>query len=371
MQAIARVNRVYKDKQAGLIVDYIGLAAQLKQALSYYSKDDRQITAIPQDQAVKVMKEKYEVVKDMYHGFDYTAYFTGKETERTELQTEAIDFILSLEKGSKRYDKAVTELSYAFSLAVPHPEAIKIRDEVAFFQAILAGIRKLEPQKEGKPTEEEYEQAIKQIISNSIVSDKVINIFDAAGIKTPDISILSDEFLADVQGLEHKNLALELLKKLLNDELKTMERTNLVVSRKFSEMLEKTIKKYQNRTIEAAQVILELIELAKKLKKEQQKGKKLNLSKEEVAFYDALATNDSAVQLLGDKILKRMAKKLVKLLKEETTIDWTIKESVQAGLRIHIKRLLKEYNYPPDKQASATKTVLDQAELLCKDWSGK
>lgn len=371
MQAIARVNRVYKDKQAGLIVDYIGLASQLKQALSYYSKDDRELTAIPQEEAVKVMKEKYEIVKDMYHGFDYIVYFTGSETERTELQTQAIDFILSLDEGSERYNKTVTELSYAFSLAVPHPEAIKIRDEVAFFQAILAGIRKLEPQEEGKPTEEEYEQAIKQIISNSIVSDKVINIFDAAGIKTPDISILSDEFLAEVKGLKHKNLALELLNKLLNDELKIMEKTNLVVSRKFSEMLEKTIQKYQNRTIEAAEVILELIELAKKLKKEQQRGKKLNLSKEEVAFYDALAMNESAVQLLGDKILKKMAKKLVKLLEEETTIDWTIKESVQAGLRVNIKRLLKEFHYPPDKQASATKTVLDQAELLCKDWSGK
>lgn len=369
MQAIARVNRVYKDKQGGLIVDYIGIAPELKEALSYYSENDRQETAIPQEKAVSVMLEKYEVVKGMYHGFDYGKYLHGTPGERTQTISGATDFILGLLDGKKRYLQAVSELSKAFSLAVPHEKAIEIRDEIGFFQIVRSGILKMEPHG-GGPTDEEYDLAIKQIVSSAVTSDAVIDIYSAAGIKTPDISIFSEEFLAEVKNMKHKNVALELLKKLLNDELRTMTKTNLVKSRSFAQMLEETIRKYQNRTIEAAQVIAELLELAKKIRDEKDKGKDMGLTEEEVAFYDALANNESAVRELGDATLKAMARELVEMLRKNTTIDWTIKESIQAKLRVYIKRLLKKYKYPPDKQEGATKVVLEQAELLAKDWTG-
>lgn len=370
MQAIARVNRVYKDKQGGLIIDYIGIAPELKEALSYYSESDRQETAIPQDEAVSVMLEKYEVVKGMYHGFDYQKYFSGTPGERTQTISAATDFILGLDDGKKRYLKAVSELSKAFSLSVPHEKAIEIRDETGFFQIIRSGILKIDVTG-GGPTGEEYDVAIKQIISSAVTSDAVIDIYSAAGIKAPDISIFSEEFLEEVRNLKHKNVALELLKKLLNDELRSLTKTNLVKSRSFAQMLEETIRKYQNRAIEAAQVIAELLELAKKIRDEKDKGKDLGLSEEEVAFYDALANNESAVRELGDKTLKAMAKELVEMLRKNTTIDWTLKESIQAKLRVYIKKLLKKYNYPPDKQEGATTIVLEQAELLAKDWAGE
>lgn len=370
MQAIARVNRVYKDKPGGLIVDYIGIAPQLKEALSYYSESDRQKTAIPQEEAVSLMLEKYEIAKNMYHGFDYQRYFTGTPGERTQTISGAINHILGLEDGKKRYLKVISELSKAFSLAVPHSKALEIRDEVAFFQTVRTGLVKM-GSVEGGPTRDDYDVAIKQIISSAVVSDQVIDIYDTAGIKSPDISIFSEKFLAEVKNLKHKNVALELLKKLINDELRVMTQKNLVKSRSFAEKLTETIRKYQNRTIEAAQVINELLELAKKIREEREKGKRLGLSDEEVAFYDALANNESAIRELGDETLKAIARELVSLLRKNTTIDWTIRESVQAKLRVYIKRLLKKYNYPPDKQEIATRTVLEQAELLAKDWTGE
>ncbi len=370
MQAIARVNRVYKDKQGGLIVDYIGIAPELKEALSYYSESDRQETAIPQDEAVSVMLEKYEVVRGMYHGFGYQNYFSSAASLRTQTISGATDFILGLPDGKKRYLAAVSELSKAFSLAVPHEKAIEIRDEVGFFQIVRGAILKMEA-RSGGPTDEEYDVAIKQIVSSAVTSDAVIDIYSAAGIKTPDISIFSEEFLEEVKNMKHKNVALELLKRLLNDELRTFARTNLVKSRSFASMLAETIRKYQNRTIEAAQVIAELLELAKKIKDEKDKGKGMGLTEEEVAFYDALSNNESAIRELGDETLKAMARELVDMLRKNTTIDWTIKESIQAKLRVYIKRLLKKYNYPPDKQDGATKIVLEQAELLAKDWTGE
>jgi len=370
MQSIARVNRVYKDKPGGLIVDYIGVAPQLKEALSYYSSSDRQKTAIPQEKTVSLMLEKYEVIKSMYHGFNYQKFLTGTPAERTQTISGATDYILGLKDGKKRYLKAVSNLSKAFSLAVPHDEAIKIRDEVSFFQIVRSGIMKMESVG-GGPTDEDYDAAIKQIVSSAVTSDHVIDIYSAAGIKAPDISIFSEEFLAEVKNMKHKNVALELLKKLLNDELRTMTKKNLVKSRSFADMLAETIRKYQNRTLEAAQVIAELLELAKKIRDERSKGKSLGLSEDEVAFYDALANNESAVRELGDKTLKAMSKELVAMLRKNTTIDWTIRESVQAKLRVYIKRLLKKYKYPPDKQEGATKIVLEQAELLAKDWTGE
>ena len=372
MQAIARVNRIYKDKQGGLIVDYLGIAPSLKEALSYYADNDKEAPTIPQEEAVSVMLEKYEVVKALYHQFDYSSYFSSKASEKTRVISGAMDYVLSLDKGKDRYLKAVTELSHAFSLAVPSDESMQIRDDVAFFQAVGAVIRKFDQNGgQGGPTEEDYDQAIKQIVSNAVVSDEVVNVFDAAGLKSPNIAVLSDEFLEEVRNLEHKNIALELLKKLLNDEIRTMQRKYLVKSRSFVKMLEETIKKYQNQTIEAAQVIAELVELAKKIREEKERGNELNLTEDEIAFYDALCESDSAVMEIGDDTLKQIAQELVAMLRKNTTIDWTLKEQVRAKLRVYVKKLLNKYGYPPDKQEQATKTVLEQAEILCKDWGNE
>ncbi len=369
MQAIARVNRIYKDKQGGLIVDYLGIAPSLKEALSHYADSDRAAPTIPQEEAISVMLEKYEVVKGMFHGFDYAAYFTAKASDRTRILAASLDYVLGLEKGKERYLKAVTELSFAFSLSVPSDEALKIRDDVGFFQALKSIISKFEQTGgAGGPTDEDYDHAIRQIVAHAVASDEVVNIFDAAGLKSPNVAVLSDEFLEEVRHLEHKNVALELLKKLLGDEIRTMQKRFLVKSRSFSKMLEDTIRKYQNQTIEAAQVILELVELAKKIRAEQERGQNLKLTQDEIAFYDALCVNESAVLELGDETLKKIAHELVLMLRNNTAIDWTLKESVQAKLRVLVKKLLNKYKYPPDKQESATKTVLEQAEVLCRDW---
>ncbi|MFA6531246.1 MAG: type I restriction endonuclease subunit R [Patescibacteria group bacterium] len=366
MQAIARVNRVYKDKQGGLIVDYLGIAQELKEALANYTKNDQEETAIPQEEAVSVMLEKNEIVRAMYHGFNYDKFFTTTAGQKPGIIRQAADFILGLDDGKKRYLQAVVELSQAFSLAVPHDKALEIRDEVGFFQAVKASIVKLTIV--SGPTKEDYDYAIKQIVSSAVSSNEVVDVFTAAGLDKPNVAILSDEFLEEVRGMEHKNLALEALKKLLNDEIKSFSRKNMVKSRSFAELLESTIRKYQNRTIEAAQVITELIDLAKQIREETQKGKDLGLTDDEVAFYDALAENESAITELGDEILKLIAKELVQMLRDNTTIDWAFRENVRAKIRIYIKKLLKKYNYPPDQQEGATQLVLLQAETVCKDW---
>jgi type I restriction enzyme, R subunit len=369
MQAIARVNRVYNNKPGGLIVDYLGIAPSLKKALSHYTQAGVAEPIIDQEKAVSIMLSKFEIIKSMYHGFDYSLYISGKAKDKAETAGRAMDHILRLENGKKRYMQAVAELSQAFALSVPNEEAIKIRDEVAFFQTIRAFIAKFEQTGGlGGPTTEDYDQAIKQIVSNAVVSDKVVNIFDAAGLKSPNVAVLSDEFLEEVKGLERKNVALEVLKKLLNDEIRIMEKKFLVKSRSFAKMLEETIRKYQNQTIEAAQVIAELVELAKKIREEKSRGTNLNLTEDEVAFYDALCENESAIKELGDETLKKIAQELVIMLRKNTSIDWTLKESVRAKLRVFVKKLLNKYKYPPDKQEQATKTVLEQAEVLCKDW---
>ena len=372
MQAIARVNRVYKDKPGGLIVDYLGIAPSLKEALSYYTQEGKKEPTVRQEEAVSVMLEKYETVKAMYYGFDYSLYFSDKASDKAEVAGKAMDHILGMENGKKRYLQSVAELSQAFALSVPSSEAINIREDVAFFQTVRAFIAKFEQTGGlGGPTMEDYDQAIKQIVSDAVVSDKVVNIFDAAGLKNPNVAVLSDEFLEEVKGLDRKNVALEVLKKLLNDEIRTMERKFLVKARSFAKMLEETIKKYQNQTIEAAQVIAELVELAKKIREEKERGEDLNLTEDEVAFYDALCENESAIKELGDDTLKKIAKELVIMLRRNTSIDWTLKESVRAKLRVYVKKLLNKYKYPPDKQEQATKTVLEQAEVLCKDWTGE
>jgi type I restriction enzyme R subunit len=368
MQAIARVNRVFKDKPGGLVVDYLGIADELKKALADYAEDSRGETGIPQEEAVAIMLEKYEVAAAMFHDFDYSRFFSGTPAQRVSIIPAAIEHILVQPNGKERLLQAVTELSKAFALAVPHEKALEISDEVGFFQAVRSAIAK-NTRIPGR-TQEELDTAIRQIVSKAIASDKVIDIFGAAGLKKPDISILSDEFLAEVQKMPHRNLALELLHKLLSDEIKSRSRKNLIQSRSFAEMLEKTIHRYQNRTIEATQVILELIELARQMRDAKSRGEKLGLNEDEEAFYDALEVNDSAVKVLGDEVLKTLARQLVETVRKNATIDWTVRESTRAKLRTMIRRLLRKYGYPPDKQEKATLTVLEQAELLGRDWAG-
>ena len=369
MQAIARVNRVFKDKPGGLVVDYLGLAEELKQALVNYtnSKGKGEIT-LNQEEAVAVMQEKYEQVCAILHGFDYETAAETAAAKRLPLIAQATEHVLQQKDGKPRYLLAVMELSKAFALAVPNDAALEIRDAVGFFQEIRAVLAKSISEGGGK-SPEELELAVRQIVSRAISSDKVIDIFDAAGLKRPDISILSDEFLAEVQHLPQRNLAVELLQKLLNNELKIRQKKYLVQSRSFAEMLEATIRKYQNRTIEAAQVIAELIELAKQMREGHQRGHKLGLTDDEVAFYDALETNDSAVKVLGEPTLKNIARELVSHVRKSVTIDWTLREAAQAQIRVLVRRILRKYGYPPDKQEKTTQTVLEQAKLLCGDWA--
>jgi len=368
MQAIARVNRVFRDKPGGLIVDYLGIADELKKALADYTEGSREDTGIPQGEAVAIMLEKYEVVSTMFSGFNYSRFLTGTPAERVAVIPAAMEHILKKRDGKIRLLQAVTELSKAFALSVPHEDALKIKDNVGFFQAVRSAIAK-NTQVPGK-TEEELDTAVRQIVSRAVSSDQVVDIFSAAGLKKPDISILSDEFLAEIQSMPHRNLALEVLQKLLNDEIRARSKRNLVLSKSFAEMLERTIRRYQNRTIEAAQVIIELVELAREMREAKSRGEKLGLTEEEEAFYDALEVNDSAVKVLGDETLKTIARELVDAVRRNVTIDWSVRESVRARIRSIVRRILRKHGYPPDKQEKATQTVLEQAELLCKDWGG-
>lgn len=354
-------------RTSGLIVDYLGIAESLKQALADYTEADRGETAIPEEDFLAVMLEKYEIVKAMFYGFDFSNFFHGAPEQRLDAIAEAMEHILKLEDGKNRYVQAVTELSKAYAIVVTHEKAQEIREEVAFYQAVRSGLSKATSP--GGKTKEDLDAAIRQIVSQAIVPDGIVDIYKAAGIKTPDISILSEEFLEEVRNLPHKNLTLELLKRLLNDEIKTMSRRNLVQSRSFAQMLGQSINKYHNRSIEAAQVIEELIELAKKMKEAHRRGEAIGLTEDELAFYDALEVNDSAVKVLGDETLQKIAKELVEAVRKNATIDWAVKESARAKLRVIVRRLLRKYCYPPDKQDKATQTVLEQAELLCKEWT--
>ncbi|HOI37368.1 MAG TPA: type I restriction endonuclease subunit R [Bacillota bacterium] len=371
MQAIARVNRVFRDKPGGLVVDYLGVAADLKMALANYTNNGgRGQTAVDKEEAVALMLERYEMCCDLFFGFDHSAWKTGTPGSRLALLPPAQEHILQQEEGKERFMAAVTDLSKAFALAVPHQETTRIRDDVAFFQAVRAGLAKITGDGDGRgKTPEDIEHAIRQIISNAVASGEVVDIFAAAGLKNPDISILSDEFLAEVRDLPQRNLAVELLQKLLKDEVRARAKKNLVQSRSFAEMLERALRAYQNRSIEAAKVIEELINLAKELRAADKRGEDLGLTEDEIAFYDALEVNDSAVKVLGDETLKTIAHELVEAIRRSVTIDWTVKESVRAKLRAYIRRILRKYGYPPDKQAAATETVLAQAELLCADWT--
>ncbi|MBP8856929.1 MAG: type I restriction endonuclease subunit R [Anaerolineaceae bacterium] len=369
MQAIARVNRVFRDKPGGLIVDYLGLADQLRQALANYTASGGQgATALDQEQAVLLLLREVEVCRGLFHGFNWSRWLGGNPAERLAVLPFAQEHILALENGRTRLLDTVARMTSAFALSVPHEKALEVREEVGFYQAVRSAIIKVTV--EGARFEVDLDHAIQQIVSRAVASEEVIDIFAAAGLKKPDISILSDEFLAEIASMPHRNLAIELLRKLLNDEIKSRSRHNLVQSRSFAEMLEQTIRRYQNRAIETAQVIEELIEIARQVREAQNRGQNLGLNEDELAFYDALEVNDSAVKVLGDDNLKIIARELVETVRKNVTIDWTVKENVRAKLRVMVKRILKKYGYPPDKQEKATLTVLEQAELIAKDWAG-
>ena len=368
MQAIARVNRVFKDKPGGLVVDYLGLAPDLKQALATYTQSGGSgRTAVDQEEAVAAMQEKYDVCCGLLHGFDWSRWRTGTPQERLNLLPAAQEHVLAQEDGKERCLKAVRELSQAFALAVPHEEALRIRDDVGFLQAVRAALSK-RAATEARP-EEELDFAVRQIISRAVASEGVIDIFAAAGLDKPDISVLSDEFLIEVRDMPQRNLAVELLQKLLRGELSIRRSKNIVQARSFLEMLEQSLRRYQNRAIEAAQVIEELIQLAREMREANARGERLGLSEDELAFYDALGTNDSAVQVLGDDTLRDIARELVDTVRSNVTIDWTLRENVRAFLRSRVRRILRKHGYPPDMQEKATQTVLEQAEALSEGWA--
>jgi len=363
MQAIARVNRVFRDKPGGLIVDYIGLADALRKAMHNYTDGGgRGEIQYDQAQAVAIMLEKLEVCRGFFHGFDYSPYLKGSQEEKLRFAPFAEEHVAAQGEDAKVFISAVADLSKAFALAVPKPEAIAARDEVAFFQHVKAALVKLTVTRQ--TPEEELGAAVRQIVDKAIAPDRVIDVLKLVGINKPDLSILSDEFLAEVRGMEHRNLAVEVLRKLLEDEIKVRRRTNLIQSRSFSSMLEATIHKYKNRAIETLEVIEELIRLAKEMREAEQRGEKLGLTTEELAFYDALETNDSAVAVMGDKVLSELARDLADTVRKSAKIDWTMKESIRAEMRVLVKRTLRKYGYPPDKQQKATDTVIQQAELL-------
>jgi len=370
MQAIARVNRVFRDKPGGLVVDYIGIAEDLREALADYTgSGGKGKIKVDQSEAVAVMLEKFDVLSAMFHGFDYKRFFSIDKSEKLPFVMWTADHILGLENGKERFVKYVTELSKAFALAVPAQEAVAITDDVAFFQMVKASILKKSPDNATEPID--YNAAIKQIVSKAIVSEGVVDLFQSIGVEKPEISILSDKCLAQLREIPQKNLAVEMLKKLLNDEIKSFSRTNLIQSRAFSEMLRKSIIKYKNRQLETAKIIEELIELAKMMQQARKRGEELGLSDDELAFYDALSENRSAVDIMGDQQLKVIAVKLVDTMRKSISIDWTLRENVKARLRTQIKRILKKFGYPPDLQQQAVKTVLEQAEYICRDWTNK
>lgn len=371
MQAIARVNRVFKDKEGGLIVDYIGIAQDLKRALSTYTDSGgKGQIEYDKEEAVAKMQEEYEKVVGLFGTFNYQRFFDLSPKDKLIFILDATEYVLDQDRGfnrsvRERFNERVTTLSKAFALAVPHPDALTIRDELSFFQAIKARIAKLRESGQ-KRSNEEVETAIRQIISNALVSSEVVDVFQAAGMESPEIPILSDEFLAELKDMPRKNLALELLKRLLNDEIKSRSDQNVVQSRKFSEMLEKAIKDYQNNLLTAATIIDRLVQLAKDLRDADQRGDQLNLDNREIAFYDALGDGVD----MNDEVLRAIARELVQAVKNSVTIDWTVKESVQARMRVLVKRILRKYGYPPEKQDKAVDTVLDQAKLMAKDFVG-
>lgn len=368
MQAIARVNRVFRDKPGGLVVDYLGLADQLKYALATYTQSGgKGEPSIDTAKAIAVMLEKHEIACGMMHGFDWSKWDDGTPAEKMSLLPGAQEHILEQDNGKERFVQVVTELSQTFALCAGTEEAIAIRDDIGFFQAVKAALAK---KRGAYKTSEDLDHAVRQLVAKAIAPEgEIIDVFQAAGLKQPDISILSDQFLAEVRGLKFKNVAVELLEKLLGDEIRVRSKRNLVQSREFSEMLKATLNKYHNRAIATQEVIDELIKLAKQMSDANQRGVDLGLNDDEVAFYDALAANNSAIEAMGKDSLKVIATELVTQVRKSVTIDWTLRESARAKIKVLVKRILRKHGYPPDLQDEATKTVLAQAELLCAEWA--
>ncbi len=370
MQAIARVNRVFKDKQGGLIVDYIGIAENLKEALSQYTESDKKTTGVDAEAAVKVLLERYDLIKELLHGHDYSKFFIGKPSEKMQAIIETMDYIIGLREDRKNeYIKLVTEMSRAYSLCATTDIAEQLNLEVGFHKAVKASLVKMISDDNKKKTTSQLDSEINQLISKAISSNEVIDILSSVGLSKPNIAILSDQFLEEVKGMKQKNLAVELLNRLLKGNIKVFSRRNLVQSKKFSELLEASIRRYQNRAIETTQVIMELIELAKKISEAEKRGESTGLTPDELAFYDALAENESAREVMGDEILVQIAKDLTTSIKNNVSVDWAIRESVQAKMKMTIKRLLKKYGYPPDKTAKAVDIVMEQTKLMCQNES--
>jgi type I restriction enzyme R subunit len=368
MQAIARVNRVFKDKPGGLVVDYLGLGDELKKALATYTQSGGHgSTAVPQDDAVAAMLKQYEICRGLFHGFDWSLWKTGTPPQRVSLLPRAQEHILQQQDGKARLMQAVHDLTRAFALAVPHDSALRIQDDVGFFQAVRAVLAKAGTGE--RKTDEELDHAVRQIVSRAITTEGVVDIFTAAGLARPDISILSEEFLAEVRSMPLKNVAFDLLRKLLDGEIRLRRRRNVVQARSFAAMLEEAMRKYQNRALETTRIIEELIELARVMREATARGESLGLTEDELAFYDALETNDSAVKVLGEPTLRDIARELVDTVRKNTTIDWTLRENVRARLRVMVKRILRKHGYPPDKQEKATETVLEQAAVLSEGWA--
>lgn len=370
MQAIARVNRVYPGKTGGLVVDYLGVATALRDAMETYTQSGgKGAPTLDIREAIAEMKRRYEIVRDLFYGFDYLRFFGADTHGKLQIILDAQEHILGIENGEKRLRQHVTELTKAFALAMPDPEALKLREEVAFFQAIKARLEKITDSTAGGPTDADYRMALKQIIDKAIAPLGVVDVFTAAGLDRPELSVLSDEFLAEIRNMERRNLAVESLQKLLNDEVRVRFGKNIVKTGEFSAMLEAALTSYRNGTIEAAQVIEELIAIAKKLREEGNREEVKGLSEDEVLFYDALVANGSAVDVMKDDQLRDLARILVQQVRNDARVDWQVRESVQAKLRINVKKTLIKYGYPPDQQALATQLVLEQAKSYGDAWS--
>ncbi len=370
MQAIARVNRVFKEKQGGLIVDYIGIAENLKEALAQYTESDKKTTGVDTEVASQVLLEKHDLIKELLFGHDYSKFFTGKPSEKMQAIVETMDYIIGLREDRKNdYIKLVTEMARVYSLCATTDVAESLNVEVGFHKAVKASLVKMISEDNRKKTTSQLDSELNQLISKSISSNEVVDILGSVGLSKPNIAILSEEFLEEVKGMKQKNLAIELLNRLLKGSIKTFSRRNLVQSKKFSELLEAAIRKYQNRAIETTQVIIELIELAKQISEAEKRGENTGLTPDELAFYDALADNESAKEIMGEDILKQIARDLTQSIKNNISVDWAIRESVQAKMKMTIKRLLKKYGYPPDKTAKAVDIVMEQTKLMCQNES--
>lgn len=366
MQAIARVNRVFKDKPGGLIVDYIGIADNLRTALAQYTPSDRKTTGIDPQLAIDLMLEKYEQIRGLLHGLDYSSYLVGSPSDRINCIVSGIDFVLGKSKEEKKeFLNLVTEISKAYALCSTYEQAQKINIDISYFKAIKSGIIKIIPKDRIKKTKDQLEYEISQLVSKSVISEEVVDILESVGLNKPDISILSDEFLEEIKGLPQKNLALELLKRLLDGKIKSIAKKNIVQAKKFSELLEASVIQYEKRSLETTEVIKALVDMAKDMNELYKRGEELKLSEDELAFYDAISSNDAAKDFYENDVLKQIAKELTISIKNNIKVDWDVRESVRAQMRITIKRLLRKYKYPPDKQTTAVNLIIEQAEKMC------